>query len=178
MLTSCFIGNCRGQASPIQLLTAVRWLVRRLVPFAKFLQTTHHNATLRLHFHSPAIIVYTTLQVSTTRKSSSLYPAELISHLLAISQDIPQNNFRYRSPYVDTPWWRPTFCRFRTFLFLKDVERKAAAAYRLILFQRFFCRGLQCSPDNRLYLIASQLLQAHIHKHPIFRASFSSLLPF
>lgn len=69
--------------------------------------TARHKVTRCLRFHSPALIVYTTLQVSTIiRKPSSPCPAVLVSHLLTgISQDIHQNDPCYPSPScVDAIW--------------------------------------------------------------------------
>ena len=126
-LASCFIGNYRAQASHTQA-THCRPMARSMPsPFAKFPQPTHHNATRCLRFHSLYQFVYTTLKLSTTRKSSSPCPAVLVS----IDPPYPRPSIRM-IPVTDPLLtsiplcWRRTFCRLKTFLLLTDVKRKAA----------------------------------------------------
>jgi hypothetical protein len=94
MLISCFISNYLTPT--FRLLIAVRWLVRRHRPFAKFPRTTHHNA--------PAFSL-STYHIPGHPPEQALLSILLASILLG---------------------WRRTFFRFRTFLFFKEVEHKAA----------------------------------------------------
>ena len=124
MLTSCFLSAAiELKYPPFRLLIAVRWLVRRLRPFAKFSRTAH-----RLAFSLPCTNLSTGpskfLPLGSHRRLAPpcWYPIYL-PYTRTSTRTIPVTDPLLMSILLG--WFR-TFVRFKTLPSLKDVERKAA----------------------------------------------------